>query len=117
MGLQLHRACFPWSSTHSVVVAIPEIRVILSAASDLTSAIHNSLKISALLNIQEGIWQSEKKGNYQGQKVLGKRKKTVIGIFKIGRNFSVPKILLDLNVKNESTISIINILTIISIKL
>lgn len=34
---------------------IPEICMILSSASDLTSVIHKSLKNSALLNIQEGV--------------------------------------------------------------
>lgn len=52
---QLHHDHFPRSTTHSIVGAIPEICVILSAASNLTSVIHKSLKNSALLNIQEGV--------------------------------------------------------------
>lgn len=41
----------------------------------------------------------------------------VIGIYKIGRNFYKTKILLDFILKNESTISIIDMLTIITIRL
>lgn len=59
MGLQLHHNHFPRSTTHSIIGAIPEICVILSAASNLTSVIHKSLKNSCLLNIQESVWQSE----------------------------------------------------------
>lgn len=51
---QLYLDHFPRNTAHSMIGAIPEICVILSAASNLTSVIHKSLKNYALLNIQEG---------------------------------------------------------------
>lgn len=58
---QLYLDHFPRNTAHSMIGAIPEICVILSAASNLTSVIHKSLKNYALLNIQEGAWQSKRR--------------------------------------------------------
>lgn len=52
MGPQLHHDSFPQSTTHFLIRVIPEICVIVSAASNLIRVIHKSLRNSALLNIQ-----------------------------------------------------------------
>lgn len=67
-----------WSITHSIIGAISEIHVIPSVASKLTSVIHSSLKDFGLLNIQEGVWQSEGREISRDKKDLGKSTKTVL---------------------------------------
>lgn len=93
MALQPHCDHFPWSTTHSIIDVIPEIRAILSAASNLTSVIHKSLKNSALLNIQlkRVFDRGGKREISRGRKELHKRNKAVMGIYKIGRNFLYTK--------------------------
>ena len=93
MALQLHHDHFPWSTIHSSIDVIPELHVILSAASNLTSVIHKSLKNSALLNIQfkRVFDRGEKREISRGRKELCKRNKAVMGIYKIGRNFLYTK--------------------------
>lgn len=93
MALQLHCDHFPWSTTHFIIDVIPEIRVILSAASNLTSVTHKSLKNFALPNIQfkRVFDRGEKREISRGRKELHRRNKAVMGIYKIGRNFLYTK--------------------------
>lgn len=115
MGLQVHYDHFPQSTAYSITGAIPE-RGILSAASDLISMIHKPLKNSALLNIQEGVWQSEGR-EISRQKELGKRNKSYWNLQnrkKILQNKDLTGFYF---FKNESTISITDMLTIIAIRL
>ena len=91
MGPQLHHDSFPQSTTRFLIGVIPEICVIVSAASNLTRVIHKSLRNSALLNIQEGVLQREEREISRDKKELGRRNKAVMEIYKIGRNFLYTK--------------------------
>lgn len=79
--------------THFIIDVIPEIRVILSAASNLTSVTHKSLKNFALLNTQfkRVFDRGEKREISRGRKEVHERNKAVMGIYKIGRNFLYTK--------------------------
>ena len=115
MGLQLHYDHFPQCPTHAITGPGPEMWDPFCCF-QLDKCDPQISKDFCSAKYSRGCVTAQIKGNQQRQKELGKRNKIVIGIYKIRRKFYITKILLYFIGKNESTISIINIL-IISIRL